>query len=291
MSHRIALITDSTCDLPDALLQRYDIRMVPLYIHWGDEVLRDRVDIDAPTFFRRLREEAEVPKTSQPAPRDFLAAFEAARAEGAEEAVVITISTAMSGTYQSARQAASMMEDFPVHVVDARFNSFGLGWQVLAAARAREAGGDAQAMIAAADAIRERTVLLVLLDTLDYLRRGGRIGAAKHFIGTMLKLKPLIAVVPETGAVTGVAQIRPRKRARETLYQTFVEQIKGIGEGKLHITMLHTGLPEVAEALAQRIQAELKPVERVTGWASMVLGVHTGPQALEICGYVEPSSA
>ncbi len=288
MKHRIALITDSTCDLPDELLQRYDIQMVPLYIHWGDEVLRDRVDIDAPTFFRRLREETEIPKTSQPAPRDFLQAFEAAKADGAEEAVVITISTAMSGTYQSARQAASMMEDFPVHIVDARFNSFGLGWQTLAAARAREAGGDAQAMVAAADAIRERTVLLVLLDTLDYLRRGGRIGAAKHFIGTMLKLKPLIAVVPETGAVTGIAQIRTRKRARETLYQTFVKQIKTKGKGKLHIAVLHTGLPEIAEALAKRIETELQPVEIVTGWASMVLGVHTGPQALEICGYVEP---
>ncbi len=288
MNKRIALITDSTCDIPDELAARYDIRIVPLYIHWGEETLRDRVDIDAPTFFRRLATAEQVPTTSQPSPRDFLDAFEAARAEGAEEAVVITISTAMSGTYQSARQAASMIEDFPVHIVDARFNSFGLGWQVLAAARAREAGGDAAAMIAAADAVRERTVLLVLLDTLEFLRRGGRIGAAKHFIGTMLRLKPLIAVVPETGAVVGITQIRTRKRAREVLVQTFRERIAEKGTGKLHLAVLHTGWPEAAEALEARLRDELSPVEVVTGWGSMVLGVHTGPRALELCGYIEP---
>ncbi len=288
MNKRIALITDSTCDIPDELAARYDIRIVPLYIHWGEETLRDRVDIDAPTFFRRLATAEQVPTTSQPSPRDFLDAFEAARAEGAEEAVVITISTAMSGTYQSARQAASMIEDFPVHIVDARFNSFGLGWQVLAAARAREAGGDAAAMIAAADAVRERTVLLVLLDTLEFLRRGGRIGAAKHFIGTMLRLKPLIAVVPETGAVVGITQIRTRKRAREVLVQTFRERIAEKGTGKLHLAVLHTGWPEAAEALEARLRDELSPVEVVTGWGSMVLGVHTGPRALELCGYLEP---
>ena len=288
MNKRIALITDSTCDIPDELAVRYDIRIVPLYIHWGEETLRDRVDIDAPTFFRRLATAEQVPTTSQPSPRDFLDAFEAARAEGAEEAVVITISTAMSGTYQSARQAASMIEDFPVHIVDARFNSFGLGWQVLAAARAREAGGDAAAMIAAADAVRERTVLLVLLDTLEFLRRGGRIGAAKHFIGTMLRLKPLIAVVPETGAVVGITQIRTRKRAREVLVQTFRERIAEKGTGKLHLAVLHTGWPEAAEALEARLRDELSPVEVVTGWGSMVLGVHTGPRALELCGYLEP---
>jgi DegV family protein with EDD domain len=147
--HKIALITDSTCDLPDNLLREYDIGMVPLMVIWGTEELRDQVDIKSTEFYERLISDPIHPTTSQPSPAAFAQAVHDAKEDGAEEAVILTISSGMSSTYQAARQIENRV-DIPVHIVDSKANSMSLGWQVLAAARAREEGGDAAAMITAA---------------------------------------------------------------------------------------------------------------------------------------------
>ena len=283
-NHTIALITDSTCDIPQSLRERYAIDVVPLSIIWGDEQLREGIDISPEDFYRRLVVDPIHPTTSQPTPQDFLTAYQKAQQRGAQEIVVVTISTGMSGTHESARLAASMI-DVPVHLVDSRANSMSLGWQVLAAARAREAGGDVEAMIAATDKARETMVFIIALDTLEYLHKGGRIGTASKFIGTLLNFKPQIFVDHKTGMVAAGRRVRTRKRALRMLYEDFFAQLDT--HKKMHIAVLHNAALPEAETTAARIRDEFAPAELVISIVSPVLGVHTGPRAVSLCGYTE----
>lgn len=283
-NHAIALITDSTCDIPQPLRERYAIDVVPLSIIWGDEQLREGIDISPEAFYQRLATDPVHPTTSQPTPQDFLTAYQQAAQHGAQEIVVVTISTAMSGTHESARLAASMI-DVPVHLVDSRSNSMSLGWQVLAAARAREAGGNVDAMIAATDSARESMVFIIALDTLEYLHKGGRIGTASAFIGTLLNFKPQIFVDHETGMVAAGRRTRTRKRALRALYDDFFAQIDT--SKTMHIAVLHNAALPDAEAIAARVREEFAPEELLISIVSPVLGVHTGPRAVALCGYTE----
>jgi len=285
MTHRIALITDSTCDLPRKYLDKHDIQVVPLTIVWGGEQFLDGVDLQADEFYQRLAVDSTIPTTSQPTPQQMVLAYEKARNAGAEELLMITISSAMSGTYESALKASELVE-FPVQVLDSRSNSMSLGWQVLAAARAREEGGNIQDMIRAADNARASMVYLITLDTLEYLHKGGRIGGASHFIGTLLNLKPQISVDHKTGTVAGGRRSRTRKKALADLYKDFFAQVDPAK--KLRIAVLHNAALEEAQELAGKIEEEFQPAEIILSIVSPVLGVHTGPRAVAICGYSEP---
>jgi DegV family protein with EDD domain len=282
MSPRIALITDSTCDLPQEYLDQYHIQVVPLTIIWDGQEYLDGVDLKAEDFYRRLDGSPTIPTTSQPTPESFYQAYKQAREQGAESALVITISSAMSGTYASAQNAAGMI-DIPVEVLDSKSNSMSLGWQVLAAARAREGGGGLQEMIQAADQARQSMVYLVTLDTLEYLYKGGRIGGASHFIGNLLDLKPQIYVNHQTGEVEGGRRSRTRRKALQDLFTDFFSRIDP--EKELRVAVLHNAAIEEAQALASRIEDELHPAELIISIVSPVLGVHTGPRAVAICGY------
>ncbi|MBN2391994.1 MAG: DegV family protein [Anaerolineae bacterium] len=282
--HKIALITDSTCDLPLALREQYAINVIPLAVIWGDEQLRDGVDIKPEAFYERLVNDPTYPTTSQPTPQEFLDIYERVRRQGAQEIVAITISSAMSGTYESAQMAAPII-DIPVHLFDSRSNSMSLGWQVLAAARAREAGGDAAAMIAAADAARKTMAYIITLDTLEYLHKGGRIGGASAFIGTLLNFKPQITVNHETGMVEAGRRARTRQKALDALHDDFFAQLDT--RKPMRVAVLHNAALREAEALAARVQAEFAPRELLISIVSPVLGVHTGPRAVALVGYTE----
>jgi len=198
MPYTVALVTDSTCDIPLEWRQRYEIIVVPLVIVFGEEQYRDGVDMTPEAFYARLERGDEHPTTSQATPEDFLRAYQEAAERGAKEIVAILISSKMSGTIEAARRAAEGFP-LPVHVVDSRNNSMGLGWQVLAAARVREQGGDVAAMLQAVEAVRPRMVYYVSLDTLKYLAKGGRIGGATRFLGQLLQIKPLSMWIPKRG--------------------------------------------------------------------------------------------
>jgi DegV family protein with EDD domain len=282
--HRVALITDSTCDIPSTLIERYNIIVVPLHVIWGNETFRDRVDMEPQAFYRRLTENAEYPTTAHPTPDGFLATYREVLQGSAEEIVVITLSSELSGAFEAAKQAGTET-DSPVHVVDSKGTTMSLGWQVLAAARAREAGGDAGVMIQAAEQTREAVILEVALDTLEYLYKGGRIGGATKFIGSLLNIKPLVYVDHETGKVEAAARVRTRKRGLETLYRRFFEQIDT--HKTMHIAVMHGDAPEDAKEIADRIEHEYSPAELLVGITGPVLGVHTGPRAIALCGYAD----
>ena len=284
MTHRIALITDSTCDIPADWILQYDISVVPLSIIFGSQAYLDGVELTAERFYERLPRDAFHPTTSQPTPGAFLEAFRQAAAKGAQEVLTITISSAMSGTLESAQRAAGEAP-LPVHVMDSKFNSMGLGWQVIAAARAREAGGGLDAMLAAAARVQRSMVYYVSLDTIEYLSRGGRISEAARFLNSLLHIKPLIYVRPETGTVAPSVPARSRNHAIDGLYKEFFHHFTP-GQA-LHLTVLHNDALEEAQALAERARREFSPAELFITIVSPVLGVHTGPRALALCGYAE----
>lgn len=279
---KIALLTDSTCDLPAALVEQYQIGLIPLNIIWDGKQYLDGVEMSAEAFYERLLIDPTHPTTSQPSPQVFAQAYQQAQENGADEVVVCTLSSAMSGTYQSACQGAESAA-IPVHVHDARTNSMGLGWQVLAAARAREAGGGSAEMLQAADRARRSMVYIISLDTMEYLSRGGRIGGAVRFLSSVLKIKPQISVNHETGKVEAGMPARSRQKALEGLVHDFFNRIGS--KRPLRIAVLHNAALDEAKVVAARIEAEYHPDEIHICIVSPILGVHTGPHAVALCGY------
>ena len=284
MTHTIALITDSTCDIPAEWRQQYDITVVPLTIVFGEQTYLDGVDLTARDFYTRLGKDPHHPTTSQPAAGAFLDAYRCAAEKGATQVLTFTISGAMSGTIGSARSAA-LESPIPLEVVDSKNNSMGLGWQVITAARVRENGGTLEEMLAAAQRVRERMTYFITLDTMEYLAKGGRMADAARFLNAVLQIKPLIYVRPETGTVGASLPARSRKSAVDSLYKEFFKRMDT--SRPMHITVLHNAADEEAAALAERVQQEYHPAEMFISIVSPVLGVHTGPRALALCGFAE----
>jgi DegV family protein with EDD domain len=280
----IGIITDSTCDIPKQLLEQYRIGIVPLTVIWGDEQYRDRVDIQPDAFYRRLAADRRHPTTSTSTLADYQQAYREAISNGADELVVLTVSSPLSGVHQMAAQAAQQ-EKVPVSVVDSRGTTMGLGWQVLAAARARDAGANMQEILHCADEVRRQVMLIVYMDTLKYLERGGRIGQAVKWVGVALHVRPIVTVNHQSGLVEAVGLARTRKGGVETIFNKFADFLHG--KSNLHIAVLHGNAPQDAQVLAERVRAELNPAELIESITGPVLGVHTGPGALALCGYGE----
>ncbi len=284
MPKRIALVTDSTCDIPEAWWKKYEITVIPLTIIFGEEQLLDGVDISAQAFYERLGTDKHHPTTSQPTPKDFTDIFKKVKDAGADEIFCITISSAMSGTMASAVGAADGFS-IPVRVMDSRNNSMGLGWQVIAAARVREAGGGMEEMVNAAEKVREKIVFYILLDTIEYLSKGGRIGDAITWVDSVLQIKPMITVKPDTGTVGIGLPSRSRKSGLKNVYKTFFKHLDT--SKQMHIAVLHNDVLADAEAMVARIKEEFEPAELFIQIVSPILGVHTGPGPIALCGYSE----
>jgi len=281
---KIALITDSTNDLPQSMREQYGIIVVPMTVVWGDKQYLDGKELTAEEFYKELKINPIHPTTSQPTPGDFLAAYDQAKKSGASQIMVCVISSAMSGTIESARLAAQNYP-LPVSLYDSKSNSMSLGWQLLAMARTRENGGGIDEMRNSADQVRNNLHYHIVLDTLDYLIRGGRIGSAARLIGNMLKIKPQVRVNHQTGTVEAGDISTTRKKAIETLYTSFFKKLDT--SKPMHIAILHNGVEEDARALADRVKSEFTPVELIIGIVSPILGAHTGPRAIALCGYSE----
>lgn len=284
MPHSIVILTDSTCDIPQPLIDQYAIAVLPHVLIWDQQAYRDRIDLQPADFYHRLRTEKELPTTAQASVMSFSDAFEQARASGAEAVVAILLNSKFSGALQSARHAAETAR-LPVHIHDSRNVTMGLGWQVLAAARARDAGGGVEDILAAACRVRDRVQLYICLDTLEYVARGGRIGNASRMLGAMLNIKPVIFVDPHTGTVEPAGMAVTRHKAVDLLYRKFFNLLDG--QQNMHIAVLHGDAAGEAAALYERVFREKVPAEMLTNITGPVLGINTGPQTLALCGYGE----
>jgi len=280
----IGIVTDSTCDIPEALLEQHGIIVVPQVLVWGEQQYRDRVDMQPGEFYQRLVAEPHAPHTSQPGEQDFRAAFEKAADNGATSIAALILSSTLSGTIEAARKAAKIFK-MPVEVIDSRDTSMGLGWQVLAAARASENGADLQDVLKRINQVRRNIIQYAGLATLEYLKKGGRIGDAARWATSVLRIKPIVALNILTNLVEPIGLVRTYNALVDTLYRKFFDQLKG--RKNLHVAVLHGNMLETAAALAERIKAEINPLELFVNSTAPVVGLHTGPGALGICGYAD----
>ncbi len=276
MAARTAIVTDSTCNLPPDLARERGIHVVPLYVVWGDESLRDGIDIHEQEFYARLRASKDIPKTSQATPQDFVLAFEQARAAAnADEVVCTVVSSALSGTYASAILAQDMV-DFPVQVIDTRQVSWALGHVTLAAADARDNGASAGEIAAAARDAAARQQLVFTIDSLEHLKRGGRISSGKLFVGSALNIKPVLVV--REGVIEAVENVRTRKRALQQLPKVAADVLDGRQVKRLSV--LHADAEAEGRAVLEQAQQQFQPEEIMFAYATTVLGVHAGPGAV-----------
>ncbi|MCL4292051.1 MAG: DegV family protein [Acidimicrobiia bacterium] len=270
----VRIVTDSSCDLPEDLVEQHRIEIVPLTIRFGHEELIDRKELSTAEFWDRVRNSDLLPETAAPSAGAFEEAFRRLVTEGADEIVCVNISSQLSATMQSAKVAAEAVRgECRVEVVDSRSVSMGLGNLCVAAARLADDGARTNAILADLADRRDRTRLFGTLDTLDFLRKGGRIGAAQHLLGSVLSIKPLIEI---DGTVTEGGKVRTRSKALRVL----AERVRDAGPLEA-LAVPHSQATDIDDFLA--VLAETVPgVDPLVCQLGPVVGTHGGPGVIGV---------
>lgn len=272
----VAVVTDSTADLPPSLVEESGLHVVPMSVAFGSQVLVSGVTISVEEFYDRLGEARALPTTSQPAPVWFEEAYAGCAAAGASAVVSLHVSSTLSGTVDLARQVAADAP-LPVTVVDSRQVSGGLALMVMAARRRARAGGDATAVVEAAEEVRAGLLSMVVVDTLDYLRKGGRLSGTQALLGTVLKVKPLLGLVE--GRVEVLSRSRTWRRARDRLVERAREHLGG---RPAQAMITHALAPDRAEELLEALREAVVVADSLTTTIGPVIGTHTGPGAVAL---------
>lgn len=275
MTNKVAVVTDSTAYIPDDMLAGLPISVVPLQLIWDHEVFRDGVDIQPDEFYERLPKCKVMPTTSQPTPAAFRDLYTDLFNKG-YDILSIHISSALSGTVDSAIQARNMLSGPNIVVMDSLTTGMALGFQALIAARAASEGRSLQECTLLAEQARDRSGVLMMVSTLEFLHRGGRIGGGAAFLGTALNLKPILEL--RGGKIEAVERSRTNGKALDRLADLFVDRV---GDRRpIRVAILHASSPLEAEGMRERLHArfgEADIVEEVLGVVSPVIGTHTGP--------------
>jgi len=281
---KIALVCDSTADLQQAELVKLRVKMVPLNVHFGTELFRDYIDISPSEFLIRLASTPVMPRTSQPSPAAFQAAYEPVTTDS-DAILVLALSSKLSGTYQSAVLGAeSASLSVPVRVVDSLSASIGLGLQVRRARSLIDSGLPTDEIVATLEAERSQYHLIFFADTLEFLQRGGRIGKASQLVGSILKIKPLLVVVD--GEVEPYERTRSRSRAIEGLIE-YARQFPRIEQ----LAILHDGTTTEDVATIEQELANLMPESDViVSQYGPIIATHVGPKALGLCVFTGPTA-
>lgn len=271
----VKIVTDSLSDIVDGVSDELGITVVPLYVRFGEKVYRDRIEITTDEFYHRLVNDDVLPTTTQPSPGDFLEVFNKLAKE-TDEILVITVSSKLSGTYQSALQAKSMVEGkCRIEVVDSETIIMGLGLIVLSVAKAARDGADLDELVELARGAMPRSHAIMSFDTLKYLAKGGRIGRAQGLLGSLLSFKPILTV--KEGVVSPVTKVRTKAAGMDYLCN-FVAGFPKIEE----LAVEFATTPDDAEELLKRVSAFF-PVERIyRSTVSPVIGTYTGPNVLSV---------
>ncbi|MFN2297588.1 MAG: DegV family protein [Anaerolineales bacterium] len=273
----VVVVTDSTAYLPPDLIQKYGIRIAPLYVNWDGKTYRDGIDITLAEFYSRLKTSKSMPSTSQTTPEDFTKIFRDIL-DGGGEVLGVFISADLSGTIASAMQVKQTLPDAPIEIVDSRSSAMALGFVALAAARAVQAGASLADAAAAARQAVDQTNVIFVVDTLEFLHRGGRIGGAKRFLGTALNLKPLLTV--QDGKVAALESVRTKKKAVERMLDLVEEQTGG--RRPLRLSPLHASAPEEGQALHDAVMERFRPDECFLSEVSPTIGTHVGPGTIGV---------
>ena len=271
----VRVVTDSTADLPPEMAAELGIDVVPLNVHFGTDTYRDNIDLSADEFYQRLVSSPRPPTTSQPSVGAFLEVYQKALGE-ADGIVSVHISAKLSGTWNSAVQAREQVDDSSrVQVVDTQQASMGLGWVAVAAAKAAQAGASLDEVASAAKSACEQVRVIFLVDTLEYLQKGGRIGKAQAMFGSVLAIKPLLTL--QDGEVHPMERVRTRGKGVARLVQ-LVQEAAPLQS----LAVLYTTTEDEAHALAERLRPCVPSGQVIVGRLGTVVGTYAGPGLLGV---------
>ena len=271
----IRIVTDSAADLPDMLTEELAVTVVPVYLRFGDEVYRDRVDISEDEFYKRLLHDPVHPNTTQPTPQDFASVYNKLSRE-ADGIISIHISSKLSGTYNSAVQGEKMIsKECPIEIIDSQTVSIAIGLIVIQASKMAKSGMSLQQIVDEVGKIIPNVHFLILFDTLKYLAKGGRIGKAKALLGSILNVKPMLSL--KDGELVPSGQVRSRSKGTERLLD-FVKNATEIQD----LAILHSTTPDEAQALVESTSSIFSKERTILARLGPALGVHGGPGILAI---------
>ncbi len=274
---KVAIVTDSTAYIPSELLAKYNITVTPVLVVWGNESYRDGIDIQPDEFYKRLASSKVSPTTSQPSIADMKNAFEGLVKSGFD-VLGIFISTKLSGTMHSAEQALKMLPEMAdkISIFDSNSTAMALGFHVLAAAKAAQAGEQLAECRKVAVEASKHTGVFFTVDTLEFLHRGGRIGGAQALMGTMLNIKPVLEL--RDGRIEPIEKVRTKTKATERMLDLVVEKIGN--RLPIRLATLHANAESEARNLLRRASAQLNPIEEIFSSVSPAIGTHAGPGTL-----------
>lgn len=280
---QIAVICDSTCDMPHELMAAGGVSVVPLKAIFGSEVYQDNIELSAAAFWEKVRTSPHRPRTSQPAPGEFIQAYEAARAAGADGAVVVLLSSGVSGTYQAARIAREALPDFPIELIDTKLASGGIGMVALEAAKLARRGASLAEVAALARRRCEQAWLLLVVDSLEWLHRNGRIGRAAALLGSLFSLRPILTLAKSDGVITPIERTRGRARALARVGELVREKVP-VGS-RLHLAVLHGDCERDGRRLYDELAQQYELVDPYFGPVGSVIGSNIGPGAFGVIFY------
>jgi len=277
---KIAIISDSTAYLPDEMLTDYQIHTLPLVLTWDGKTYLDGIDLTPQNFYQLLKQRSSVPTTSQPPSLEFLQLYERL-AEDVEGILVSVISSGISGTYGSAMAAKVEFDKVPVEVIDTQTAAGGHALVTLAAARAAMDGKSLEEVKRAARDVVDRLGTYFVVDTLEYLHKGGRIGGASRYFGTALQIKPIL-YMNDQGKIDALEKARTKTKALGRLIELVDEKAGG---NPARICIMHSDAPEEAQRMQGRLEVELDCIEVFIVELSPVIGAHVGPGTIGVAVY------
>ena len=279
---KVAIVTDSVSNLTPETIAEHNIYVIPQILNWEGQSLLDQIDISTAQFYERLPQSKDLPKTSQPSPGQFTEHFERV-AEEAESIVAVFVSSALSGTIQSAHLGAQAMGDYPIEIVDSRSASLGQGLLAVAAARHAAAGHDYRAVAEYVRGLVPRMRVLFVVDTLEYLHKGGRLGGAKRLVGSVLSIKPVLHI--ENGQIEPLASVRTKSKAIAHMLEIVLGEMSG--KQNIHAGVIHANAPNDAAYVMQQILAAVQPQEFLSNELTPVIGANVGPGVVGMGYYTE----
>lgn len=274
---KIAIITDSTSCMPEDLVNQYNISVIPQVLVWGEETFRDGVDITPTEFYQRLAKASVMPSSSQASPAAFITMFQEKLDQG-YQVLAILISAKLSGTMDSAIQAKEAIGSEDIAIVDSRSTAMDMGFHILEAARAAGRGASLAECKAVAEAAQQRSGVLITVETLEFLHRGGRIGGGARFLGTALNIKPILEIVD--GRLEAVERVRTRSKAVFRLLELVAERTHG--KNDIHMCALHANAEKDAQDFLAQASQNFNLVEKYIADVSPVIGTHVGPGTLGV---------
>ncbi len=275
MSKPVAVVTDSTASLPADLVAQYNIHVVPLQVIWDGTTYRDGVDITPEAFYEKLGTAKTLPTSSQPPAQDFINVFQPLLDAG-YDILTVVISSKLSGTFNSAQQAKDALKADNIAIVDSLSTGMETGFHALLAARAAAEGASLEECRSLAERAREHSGFLLMVPTLEFLHRGGRIGGASRWFGTMLRIKPILEV--RGGRVEPLEKVRTRGKAIQRMADIVAERVGDMRP--LRLAAVHTGAEADARKVLAQLVERLEPDETLFGMVSPVIGTHVGPNGV-----------